>query len=118
MTPGSKCLACEIARGTEQRHLATLEELLTDSNFSERFERSAGLCVGHIRTVSERWTSETAIEIVKRVATKQVRKLIDLLREFQRKHDYRYKNEPKGPEWPSPKKAIGFLVGPKQELGG
>jgi Family of unknown function (DUF6062) len=117
-TPGSKCLACEIARSTEQRRLATLEELLTDSNFSERFEESAGLCVGHIHTISEYWTSETAVEIVKRVATKQVRKLVDLLREFQRKHDYRYKNEPKGPEWSSPEKTIGFLVGPKQELGG
>jgi len=117
-TPGSKCLACEIARSTDQRYLATLEELLADSNFREGFEQSAGLCVGHIQTISEHWTSETAVEIVKCVATNQVRKLIDQLREFQRKHDYRYKNEPRGPEWSSPERAIGFLVGPKQESEG
>jgi Family of unknown function (DUF6062) len=115
-TPGRKCLACEIARSTEQRHLATLEELLTDSNFRDGFDQSAGLCVGHICTSSEHWTSETAVAIVKRVATKQVRELIDQLREFQRKHDYRYKNKPKGAEWSSPEKAIGFLVGPRREL--
>jgi len=117
-TRSSKCLACKIARRTEERHVETLEELLVDLNFRERFERSAGLCVGHIHTISEHWTSETAVEIVKRVATNKVRELIDQLREFQRKHDYRYKNEPKGPEWSSPARAIGFLVGRKQESEG
>ncbi len=112
--PGSKCLACEIGRSTEQRYLATLEELLAESNFRERFEQSAGLCVGHIHTISEHWTSEAAIKVVKHVATDQIRKLIDQVREFQRKHDYRYKHEPRGPEWSSPERAIAFLAGPQQ----
>lgn len=116
--PGSKCLACEIARSTEQLHLATLEELLAESNFRGRFEQSAGLCVGHIHTIPGIWASETAVEIVKRVARKQVGKLIGQLREFQRKHDYRYKHETRGLEWSSPEKVIGFLVGHNQEWEG
>ena len=116
--PGSKCSACEIASSTEERHLATLEELLDALDFCQRFRGSAGLCQGHLGAALRRWTLESPIDMVKRVATEQIGQLIDELREFQRKHDYRYKHEPRGPEWSSPERAIGFLVGPKQELEG
>ena len=115
--PGIECIACEMARSTEEHYLATLEELLDASDFCERFKRSTGLCIGHIHAALERWTSETAVEIVRRVATNHIRQLINELREFQRKHDYQYKHEPRGSEWSSPERAISFLAGPRAELG-
>lgn len=53
--------------------------------------------------------------MVKRVATERIGQLINEPREFQRKHDYRFKHEPRGREWTSPERAIGSLVEPKQE---
>lgn len=115
--PGSKCLACEIGRSTEERYLTMIEELLDDSGFCELFRSSAGLCISHIHLAFKGWTSETALEIVRRVASDRIRHLIDELREFQRKHDYRYKHEPRGNEWSSPERAISFLAGLRAELG-
>lgn len=115
--PGGKCLACDIARSTEERYLATLEELLGDSDFRERFRISPGLCISHIHAAMKGWASETGVEIVRQVATNQIRQLINELREFQRKHDYRYKHEPRGNESSSPERAISFLAGLRRELG-
>ena len=115
---GNGCLACEVARNTEERHLATLEELLDDKEFCERYERSAGLCINHVQAALKRWTSTTSVNIVKRLAAEHIQQLISELREFQRKHDYQYKHEPRGSEWSSPERAIRFLAGPGGETDG
>jgi len=116
--PANGCLACEIARSTEERYLSTLEELLDDKEFCGRYQRSVGLCINHVQAALKRWTSTTAASIVKQLATEHIRQLISELREFQRKHDYRYKHEPRGREWSSPERAIRFLAGLRGESDG
>ena len=51
-------------------------------------------------------------------AQKCVRQLVAELREFQRKLDYQYKHEPRGPECSAPQRAIRFFVGPRADLAG
>jgi len=118
LLPGSRCIACKAAKGTEEHYLAVLEELLDEADFCGRFRESTGLCLHHIQAAAEQWTSETAVELVRRAAKKRIGHLLNELREFQRKHDYRYKHEPRGSEWSSPERTIDFLVGPKADLGG
>ncbi len=116
--PSPQCPACDIARSTEDHYLKTLEELLDDSDFREQYRRSTGLCMSHVHVAIEFWTSETAVESVRSVANGRVNQLINELREFQRKHDYQYRHEPRGPEWSSPERAIDFLVGRRLKSDG
>jgi len=112
--PGSRCLACKVAKGTEEHYIAVLEELLDDSDFRGRFRESSGLCLHHIQAAAEQWASETAVDLVKDAAENRIRQLLNELREFQRKHDYQFKHEIRGSEWSSPERTIEFLVGPGQ----
>ena len=116
--PGRRCMACKVAKTTEEHYLSTLEELLDDSEFCELLKQSPGLCIHHIHGAAEQWTSETAVEFVRSSAEKRIRYLLSELREFQRKHDYRFKHEPRGAEWSSPERTLEFLIGPKADLSG
>lgn len=111
--PEDGCIACNSSSNSEQHYLSALEEWLQDEDFAERFNQSTGLCLLHIRAAREQWASESGIEIVRDAAKKRAQVLLRELREFQRKHDYRFKLEPHGPEWTSPERSIDFLVGSK-----
>jgi tRNA nucleotidyltransferase/poly(A) polymerase len=109
--PEAGCIACKSSRSSERHFLSALEEWLHDDEFAERFNQSSGLCLHHIRAASEQWTSGVAFEAMGHVAKKWIGQLLEELREFQRKHDYRFKNEPRGAEWTSPERSLDFLVG-------
>lgn len=117
-TRDPQCPACDMARRMEDHYLRTLEELLDDSDFREDYRRSTGLCLSHVCVAIDSWTSETAVESVRRLANSQVNHLINELREFERKHDYQYKHEPRSSEWSSPERALDFLVGRKPKSDG
>jgi hypothetical protein len=108
---GKDCMVCAMARASEEHYLEAVEELLEESEFAKRYRQSGGFCLAHLRAGAETWTSPTALSVVCEIAQNQVRRLINELREFQRKHDYQYKHEPHGKEWSSPERAISFLVG-------
>ncbi len=118
LIPRSGCTVCAVLRESENHYLAVLEELLEDTDFSQRYQSSAGLCFYHLQVAAGQWQSSVALRLVKSTADGVVRQLIAELREFQRKHDYQYTSEPRGPEWTSPERAIEFLVGPMAELAG
>jgi hypothetical protein len=114
------CPACRVANDAESHYLSILGDLLDDRGFGERFSKSAGLCLRHSQAAWEEWSGKNSAEIVRQVAEKRIRLLLNELREFQRKHDYRYQHEPRGSEWSSPGRAIEFLVGlrtDRQSLG-
>jgi len=112
------CIACAMVKSSEDHYLTSLEGMLQEPEFADRFRRSQGLCLRHLHAASGRWGSLPALELVKATAMEYLRQLHAELQEFQRKHDYQYKHEPRGSEWSSPQRAIEFLVGPKPELSG
>ena len=116
--PGIGCIACKASSSSERHYLSALEEWLYDEDFAERFGQSTGLCLFHIRATCEQWASQPALEAVTHVAKKWVMHLLKELREFQRKHDYRFKQEPRGSEGISPERSIAYLVGFREPIGG
>jgi len=114
--PGNRCIACAMLQSSEEHYLKSLEELLEGPEFGGRFQHSQGLCLHHLQAAFDSWESPVALELIKTTALKFVRKTIAELREFQRKHDYQHKHEPRGSEWSSPERAIEFLVGTTAEL--
>ncbi|HUY13737.1 MAG TPA: DUF6062 family protein [Terriglobia bacterium] len=111
LAPGRDCMVCAMARESEEHYLEAVEELLEESEFAKRYRQSGGFCLGHLRAGAETWTSPAALSAVCEIAQNQVWRLLGELREFQHKHDYQYKHEPRGEEWSSPQRAIEFLTG-------
>jgi hypothetical protein len=118
LTPGSGCTVCAVQKESENHYLAVLEELLEDADFSRRYQHSAGLCFSHLRAAAGQWQSSIALQVIKSTANRAVRELVGDLREFQRKHDYQYRHEPRELESTSPQRAIQFLVGLKADMDG
>lgn len=116
--PSIGCIACATVENSEEHYLTSLEGMLQEPEFADRFRQSRGLCLQHLHAASGRWGSLSALELVKAVTLEYLRQLHAELQEFQRKHDYQYKHEPRGSEWSSPRRAIEFLVGPRPELSG
>ena len=118
LVAGADCIACVMMKSSEEHYLAVLEELLEEPGFGDRYSHSPGLCLRHLQAAAERWESASALELIRNTAQKAARQLMTELREFQRKHDYQYKHEPRGSEWSSPERAIEFLAGPGTDLSG
>jgi hypothetical protein len=118
LVAGTDCIACAVLKGSEEHLLMVLEELLEESDFGDRYRHSAGLCLRHLQEAAKHWESTAALHLVKARAQEVVHLLLTELREFQRKHDYQYKHEPRGLEWSSPERAIEFLVGPRADTSG
>jgi hypothetical protein len=114
--PGRGCTVCAMAHESEAHYLEALEELLSEPDFTRRYERSRGVCLGHVQAAAQTWTLSASLSVVREVADRHVRQLISELREFQRKHDYQYKHEPRGEEWSAPERAIEFLTGYHYDL--
>jgi len=118
MRPGSGCTVCATLEESENHYLAVLENLLEEAQFSQLYQHSPGLCFYHLRVIAGQWRSASALTLAASTASDVVRQLIADLREFQRKHDYQFSDEPRGAESASPERAIEFLVGPRTELAG
>jgi hypothetical protein len=108
---GERCMVCEVAQESETHYIEALEELLGDSRFADRYRESGGLCLSHLPVAIHSWTSLAVIDLARQLGKKHAQRLIAELQEFQRKHDYQYKHEPRGAEWSSPDRAIEFLTG-------
>ncbi|MGH9344835.1 MAG: DUF6062 family protein, partial [Terriglobia bacterium] len=111
LTPGKGCVTCAMLKDSKEHLLGVIEELLEDAGFRDRYARVGGLCLGHLQAGLIQWNGTDAKEFAKQTAEDSIGKLLTELREFQRKHDYQYKSEPRGPEWSSPERTMEFLVG-------
>jgi len=111
------CPVCEFLWSSDQMNLHTLLHMLDGKDFREEFKSSGVLCLPHF---------VSAIEIVGRSNLKNpaevAHSLIDLeagllerlqrlLSEFVRKQDWKFREEPRGPEVKANFLALSILVG-------
>jgi hypothetical protein len=104
------CPACEIQAETEARLIATLTKGLADPAFREAWEASEGLCLPHLRNALAVARPEAA-EALRARALATHETLLAQLDETIRKHDYRFRHEPAGPEAGSPARAVTLVAG-------
>lgn len=106
---GEHCLFCKEARDRERDLVKVFEGLLPDSEFSAAVA-SKGLCLPHAHLAMSCWKPEARkwlAEALHRCAST----LLADLREFQRKHEDRFRHEALGPEVDAVKRAMEFLAG-------
>ena len=108
------CPTCRSQSEARQRYLAILTEgLAALPEIKAAYEASPGFCVPHLGILLET-VKDTAVQNY--LYTAEERKLtglIDEIREFIRKNDYRYSDEPFGKERDSWHRAIKKLTGNK-----
>ena len=106
---------CPACANREERLRANarylVDELATSPGFRAKFDASPGLCFGHFELV---WGVARTIEdreFVLRVQRQAARSLLEDLNEHVRKHDDKFRHEPKGAERDSWRRAIFATAG-------
>ena len=88
-----------------------LEELVEEPEFAKPLERN-GLCIRHGQLSLQVWKDQAKRKQLFAQLEAQVSELSADLREFIRKYDYQYRDEPRGREQDSVLRALRFFVGP------
>jgi len=107
-----RCPACDETAAATERKLAFLVELLRYTATRERYASSDGLCMPHLLTAAAQAAAD-APEVSRFLLDDGCRRLESLcaqLDEFDRKRDYRFRDEPKGTEQLAPARAIRRYV--------
>ena len=87
------------------------DEFATSPGCREAFEDSPGLCFAHVELVWEIVQAPDDRRLILEVQRKAARSLLLDLWEHVRKHDDRYRHEPKGPERDAWRRAILLTAG-------
>lgn len=119
---GGLCPVCRIRVQSEDIFAFGLLQNLSSTEFRERYQASEGLCVPHLAQVlsnsgseeiptGEEETSGDVLDVLLDMERGKIAGLLDELREYVRKHDYRFAHEPKGNEQTSWIRAVRKAVG-------
>jgi len=112
-----QCPACHRKEEAENRYIHTLRQVLLDPDFYRQFEASHGLCLPHFQLsctlklpdISSNWLS-----LLRKAELICLQRLDEQLQELIRKHDYRFKDEARGDEMSSWKRAAGIVAGEEE----
>jgi hypothetical protein len=111
------CPACESLWSSDEINLHTLVQMLEDKNFREDFKSSKGLCLLHtisaIRMIgqSKLKDPENATQILIEASMSRLRLAEHYLSEFIRKKNWKFRNEPLGPEVNADAMVLNLIAG-------
>lgn len=107
------CWVCRSIGQTEDTFLHFLcASLDDDMEMKESYARSSGLCVAHLQAAFAKASAPVGSLLLQK-AVSDLGQLKAQLLEYERKHDYRFRDEPWGEEKTSPQRAVSFSVGPR-----
>lgn len=109
--PHAGCPACAVRLREEEAFLGTLLDHSGEWQFMERYTASQGLCFVHLDQALAMNHHGKAAQRLLAAHTPIVDRLIAELDEFQRKNDYRFRDEPLGEEATSWMRAIEMASG-------
>ncbi len=111
------CPACVQKSEAEKHVIHTLRTSILDEEFYAQFAASQGLCLEHFRQASELKASTPAGKWLEALRSAQLicmQRLEQQLNEMIRKRDYRFKDEERGEEMLSWKRAAGLVAGEEE----
>lgn len=119
LEPSRECPACDSQHRSEQYALEVLfEHLREEGEVTRLFRNSSGLCLAHLRAALEARDGEAGTPVLLDTQRARLEELHGELEEYLRKHDYRFSDEPYGPETDAFVKATEFLAGLWWDLPG
>jgi hypothetical protein len=112
LSPQATCPACQHVASMRQIYLDTLvEQLLGADGLLSRLEASEGLCLTHLRAALAHIGDRPAFESLVAAQRAIWQRLTDDLREFIRRTDYRFRDEPRGLEGDAWLRGVAALGG-------
>jgi hypothetical protein len=115
LAPQQMCPVCDIGQDAENRFIHTLLAGYQTDQVRTAFSRSDGLCLGHLRQALDQANSEATAFLVG-VTLDKLRPLAADLTEYDRKHAWHFRNEPKGErEQQAWVRAVAFFAGEANE---
>jgi hypothetical protein len=109
--PGRACMFCQENLEKEQFLGEALEELSDEEEFAVPLAAN-GLCIPHGQVALQIWKDPVKRERLFAQLDGRIAELESDLREFIRKHDYQYRDEPRGPEQDSVLRSMRLFAGP------
>lgn len=111
LSPHRPCLACSVRAETEDAYIHELLAHLADPELRAAFIAAGGLCLTHFRQTLRCVVTSTQAEQLVGLQRQALAPLIAELREFIRKHDYRFEAERTASEGESWLKALELISG-------
>jgi len=105
------CMFCRQEKDVEERYVSVFLENFDDPEFSIAYKNSFGLCLPHIVFTLKKYRNKQPGKEFLEVESPKLASLLSELKEFLRKHDYRFSNEKFGKEGDSWIRAIEKLIG-------
>jgi hypothetical protein len=109
------CPACQQQAKAEGHYIHTLRKSLLDEAFYQHMQTSDGLCLDHYRLACELKLPDTPggdwQSLLRKVQLACLQRLDEQIGEMIRKYDYRFKDEIRGSEMISWKRAAGLIAG-------
>jgi len=109
--PGQNCMFCQDNREKAQFLGEALEELSDEEEFRVPLAAN-GLCIPHGQVTLQMWKDPAKRDRLFTQMETRIAELGNDLREFIRKHDYQYRDEPRGREQDSVLRSMRLFVGP------
>lgn len=113
-----KCPACASGENTAEFAvhclLSEIDDEMTGKRWRVLYESSAGLCLEHLRLALGDSRHPQTTEFILKVEREKIAALLAEVKEYLRKCDYRFKDEPKGSEHDSWVRALAKFVGAKE----
>jgi hypothetical protein len=88
-----KCIFCKVKENAERRYIAAFWSCFAHTEFKAKFRNSSGLCFNHILDVIKISGNSAQIQELLEIEREKFQTLVQELKEFIRKHDYRFKSE-------------------------
>lgn len=94
LSPRQNCPACDTGQGAELRFIHTLLAGYQGGEVRTAFQASDGLCLEHLRQALA-LADQAAAAFLLEGAIKKLQSLVDDLAEYERKHAWQFRQEPK-----------------------
>ncbi len=105
------CMVCKGSKEAECRYIDVFIENFEDAELQFAFKNSFGLCLPHLLTLLKLCKYAKISAAVLKIETEKIKSIIEELKEFKRKHDYRFSKEGYGKEGDSWIRVIEKLIG-------
>jgi len=105
------CMFCRQERDVEERYVSEFWENFDDPEFSFHYKNSFGLCLPHLTFALKKCRNVKLSKELIAIETPKFSDLIAEMKEFMRKHDYRFSKEKFGKESDSWIRTIEKLIG-------
>ena len=105
------CMFCKHESQVEERYISVFWGSIDDPEFISEYKKSFGLCLPHLSSALNESKDIKLGQALVDIETVKLTSLVKELKEFMRKHDYRFSKEGFGKEGDSWIRAIAKLIG-------